>query len=238
MSQRTLVALYGDKTPEFSPFVTGCQQMAAAALGEAFSPYEMGQIHATIVGLEHSEDSPRENASFRRHREQRVEMDIAGFADYLRRSTELPFQARIGGFGESDRPFLSRGYGPYERSFSIQGDKAVVIGWPWHPRAGSGAGDYPGTLDAIRRRAQRFGILHAYHRSETDEDNDLFFRIGLVERSAVGDDAVRDVQRQVRRYISGQRPLMLRIGIDDLCVAAYRDERLPVRSTEILAVAD
>ena len=44
---------------------------------------------------------------------------------------------------------------------------------------------YPMTLVVVRRAAQGFGILHGYHRALTDVDNDLFFRIGLVDEKAV-----------------------------------------------------
>lgn len=238
MIQRTLIALYGDKSPELEDFVAQYQGMAAAALGEAFRPYEVEQVHVTILGLEHQPDAPGENANFRQHRGQSMTMDIPGFLVSLRKSAALPFQVKIGGFGELDRPFLSRGASPYERSFSIQGDKAVVMGWPWRASSGARAEEYPQTLDNIRRSAQGFGILHAYHRLVVDMDNDLYFRIGLIERSAVGDQAVVGLERQVRRVMSSHHPLMLRIGINDLSVAAYEDERLPLGSTEIRPVAD
>lgn len=238
MTQRTLIALYGNKTRGLSDLVESCQRMTAEALGDAFCPYDLRQVHATIVGLEHQEGAPWENAGFRRLRGQQVAMNIPGFLETLRASADLPFEVQIGGFGESDRPFLSRNALPFERSFCIQGDKVVVMGWPWREVSSTGGGGYPQTLDAIRRGAREFGVLHAYHRSEADRDNDLFFRIGLIDRSAVPEDAVRDLELRVRRHMSRQPAPILQIGLDDLAVAAYRDDRLPLGSTEVWPLAD
>jgi len=238
MPQLTLVARYGHKSPDLSRYLESCGQIAASVLGDAFEPYDLRQIHATIVGLEHPGDSIRENACFHRLRGRSVEMDIPGFLDSLRKAPELPFRVQIGGFTETDRPFLSRNASPYLRSFSVQGDKAVVIGWPRRTNATGEAGEHPLTLDALRRRAQRFGILHAYHGSETELDNDFFFRIGLVRRDAVSDGAVRNFEQRIRRYMSNEPPLIQRVGLDDLHVALYEDERLPLDSTEIWPVLD
>lgn len=238
MTQLTLVALYCGKARGLSALVGNCQRMAADALESAFRPYELGQVHATIIGLEHQDGAPRENACFRRLRGQRVVMDTRGFLDYLRGSADLPIEVRIAGFGETDRPFLSRNAPPYERSFSVQGNKAVVMGWPWRTGSSGGVGRSPPTLDAIRRSAQGFGILHAYHRSDMERDNDLFFRIGLIDRSLASDYAVRHLERRVRRYMSRQPPLILSIGLDDLFVAAYRDDRLPLGTTDVWPLAD
>lgn len=238
MPQFTLVALYGDKSPELSRFLESCRQIASSVLGNGFEPYDVRQVHATIVGLEHDGGSTRENACFRRLRGRRVAMDIPGFLDSLSTSSELSLQIQLGGYGETDRPFLSRNATPYRRSFSVQGDKAVVIGWPRRIGATGEAGEHPLTLDALRRSAQKFGILHAYHGSETDLDNDFFFRIGLIRRGAVSEDAVRDFEQRIRRQMSSRPPLILRIGLDDLHVALYEDERVPLDSTEIWPVLD
>jgi len=238
--QLTLVALYGDKSPALTSFIAGCQDMVFSALGRAFRPYNARQVHATIVGLEHSEGSARENANFRRLRGQRTVMDVSGFLGFLRASRELPFEVRIGGFAEQDRPFFSRGEPPFARSFSIQGDRVVVMGWPCEkdfqgmPR---GNGDSL-LLDGMRRRAQQFGILHAYHRSERDLDNDFFFRIGLVEPGALSAETVSNLEQRVRRHISSLEPLRVKVGLEDLQVAAYRDERLPLIYTHVWPLTD
>jgi hypothetical protein len=238
MPQLSLVALYGDKTSEFSGLLSSLQQLSADVIGTAFRPYVLKQVHATIVGLEGQAGSPLVNACFKRFRGKRVQMDIPGFLHSLRESAELPFVVQIGGFADTDRPFLSRRAPPYQRSFSVQGDKTLIIGWPQRSDPGEGPPEWPQTLDSIRRGAQGFGILHAYHRTEKDSDNDFFLRIGLIERNAVEDDAVRSLEERVRRHMSRQPPLALQIGLEDLFVVAYRDERLPLDSTQHWSIKD
>lgn len=237
MRQLTLVAFYGAKPPEFSDYIRSCQHMAAAALGDRFRPYDLRQVHATIIGLEHHEDSPGENACFRRLRGRRAAMDTRGFLDSLRAVPELPLEVQVGGYGKDDRPFLSRNATPYQRSFSIQGENAVVIGWPHRTGPVVGRANCPVTLDLLRRSAQGFGILHAYHAEETDRDNDLFFRIGLIEPGVVSTAAVQGLEQEIRRHMSRRPPLILRIGLDDLKIAVYEDERLPIGATEILGLS-
>jgi len=238
MKQLTLVALYGDKAPALRSLIASCQGIASRALRRAFTPYDIKQIHATIIGLEHSEAGFPQNANFRHLRGQCVEMDILGFLGDLRVCSDLPLSVQVGGFTDQDRTFVSRNKPPHLRTFSVQGEKAVLIGWPCRTDSRGIPRSYPPTLDTIRRRAKRFGILHSYHRSDTDLDNDFFFRIGLVDRDAVSDAAVTTLEQRVRRYLSGHAPLLLPVGMDDLRVAAYRDERLPVDSTEVRSVSD
>jgi hypothetical protein len=233
MPQLTLVALYGDKSLALSSFISSCQGMTSAALGPAFRPYDLRQVHATIIGLEHSAGLFPQNANFWRLRGQRTLMDLSGYLGSLGTSSELPFNVQIAGFAEQDRPFSSRGASPFERGFSIRGDKAVLMGWPCAIASRGMPKSYPRRLDSIRRRAQEFGILHAYHRSETDLDNDFFFRIGLVDRRALSRDAASELEHELRRHMSRLGPLMVNVGPGDLQVAAYRDERLPLSSTRV-----
>jgi hypothetical protein len=65
-----------------------------------------------------------------------------------------------------------------------------VIGWPcraeiWgsHPLARTASLStetkvYPRVLEDLRRSAQRFNVLHRWHREPSDADNDLYLRLG------------------------------------------------------------
>jgi hypothetical protein len=211
--QATLVALYGPKPPAFEQLIARCGQ----AIGRSFSPCGIDQIHATIVGLERT--SALDNLNFHRHRNQTAAMDLPGFLNHLRNSPLLPFRVQIGGFADRDYPFSSRGSRPYRRSFSIQGDKAVVMGWPIQDRL------YPDTLHTLRQAAQPYNILHAYHRDPSDFDNDFYFRIGFVDRTAPGPE------QDVREILAGADPVILEVTASDLCVASYIDDALPREST-------
>lgn len=247
-NQVTLISLYGDKHQEFAAAITQWQQVVAQAFGSAFTPYDVRQIHATIIGLE-QQRAPLYNANFAKHRGREIAMDLTGFLTYLRGCGHIPFAVQLGGFANRDYPFTSRETIPYERSFSVQGDKVVVMGWPVRgepcpaspatPAAGVPAAEiYPPTLDLIRRAAQDFGILHGYHRTVTDMDNDLFFRIGLLDPKATTPTATIALEAQVRQLLSTQRPLVIEIRLEEICIATYEDDRLPVASTRIWPLAD
>jgi hypothetical protein len=247
-TQVTLVSLYGDKNKDFAAAITQWQQVVTQAVGSAFTPYDVRQIHATITGLERHQ-APVYNSNFAKYRGREVSMDFAGLLAYLRSCGHFPFEVQIGGFANRDYPFTSRKTVPYERSFSVQGDKVVVMGWPVRGEPFSDtpatlaaqiheARIYPPTLDLIRHAAQRFGILHGYHRSVTDVDNDLFFRIGLIDPKATTPVATSALESQVRHLYSTLRPLVIEIRLEDIYIAAYEDDKLPAPSTRIWSLAD
>jgi hypothetical protein len=157
---------------------------------------------------------------------------------------------QLGGFENRDFPFTSRQTTPYERSFSIQKDKVVVMGWPIRgitvrPRLATPqafiheARLYPNSLDDLRRAAQSFGVLHSWHGSATDVDNDLFFRIGLISNPSPLSPPVKSrLETEVRHFLSSQPPLILEIGLKDVFVAAYVDNTLPRSTTRSVSLAD
>jgi len=240
-TQVTLVSIYGEKDTELTTLITRCQELVIQAIGSAFTPYDPQQIHATIIGLERYRSSAY-NANFLKYRGREVEMDFAGFLTYLRSSHEIPFKFQLGGFADRDYPFTSRMSGPYERSFSMQDEKVVLMGWPIDGnlspvRSASSDGGvldargYPATLDIIRRAAQAFGILHRYHCAVTDVDNDLYFRIGVIEAKAVSAATKSGLEVQGRKLMSMQPPVVTEVGLENIYIAAYEDDRLPIFST-------
>ncbi|NET52120.1 MAG: hypothetical protein F6K09_26535 [Merismopedia sp. SIO2A8] len=52
MRQVTLISLYGEKSLELVNLIRHCQKMIAGITGIEFIPYELPQVHATILGLE------------------------------------------------------------------------------------------------------------------------------------------------------------------------------------------
>ena len=170
---------------------------------------------------------------------------------YLRTCGHFPLQVQIGGFEQRDYPFTSRNSRPYERSFSIQGDKAVLVGWPMRgmpTTRGETALErlilesrlYPMTLDCVRRALQGFGILHADHKELTDVDNDLTFSIGSVNEHSVAIGDTRSLEQHVRQQLSEQEPIIVESRLQDVCVAAYddTDNTLPRAYTGLWPVTD
>jgi len=248
--QVTLVSLYGKKSnPGLARLIAQCQKAVADTFSTAFTRYDEEQVHATIVGLERRSSSDLENDNFARFRNRNTKMKLGGFLNYLRTCGHFPLQVQIGGFQDRAYPFTSRGARPWERSFSIQGDKAVVMGWPVRGEPVSMPEStpegliqesriYPMTLDVIRHAAQGFGILHSYHRALTDVDNDLFFRIGLVEEKAVPLGSIPALEQRMRQALNQERPLIVEITLDEVFVAAYEDNTLPPTSTKCYPVTD
>jgi hypothetical protein len=250
MAQITVVALYGAKSSDFAALITRCQSLVRSVLDVGFRPYDPYQIHATIFGLERKIPSALYNANFSRYRGRDVVMNLEGILDDLRRCSHFPLQVQIGGFGKRDYPFVSRQGCPYQRSFSIQGDKVVMMGWPIcgkplprPPETPSALAQeaklYPLALDVIRRAAQAHGVLHAYHRELTDVDNDLFFRIGLLsDQTSLSEQIRATLEAEARRFLSIQPPLVLDIHLEQVSVAFYEEDTLPRSSTRVWSLAD
>jgi hypothetical protein len=234
MPQLTLISLYGDKPEKLAALIAECQDLAARVVGSAFTPYDLRQIHATIVGLERREETVMGNANFAKYRGREVEMDFNGFLTYLRRSEQIPLEVQIGGFANRDYPFTSRNACPFLRSISVQGGKLVVLGWPirGEPR------EYPMVLDRLRRAAQDFGILHNYHRETNDIDNDFFFRIGMIDPTSVTLEKQSVLENQIREFLSAQPPLAVAIRLEDMFIAAYKSDQLPFSPTHGWSLAD
>ncbi len=241
MRQATLVSLYGKKPDNLFPLIKEFQTIISEEIGEHFEAYDIDQIHATIIGLERVEDEPTQyyNRNFWRLRQRKAIMNLQGFLNVLRFCNHLPLEIQIAGFQNRQHSFKSRGEIPYKRSFTIQGNNVVIMGWPVHKKSQSkgyrSTNDnlpesqlYPNTLDHLRRAAQDFNILHAYHREPTAVDNDFYFRIGMLRNpAALPVDLVNELCHRVREYLSQRSPVVAEIKHSDLCIAVYRDERLP-----------
>jgi hypothetical protein len=86
---------------------------------------------------------------------------------------------------------------------------------------------YPATLERIRRSAEPFHILHHYHCAPDDFDNDLYLRLGIVERDPISDSVASSLEQRVRERLAERPATLLRIGAEDLSVVSYRDRNLP-----------
>jgi hypothetical protein len=251
MKQATLVSLYDKKPDDLLTLIQESQTIISEMLGVHFAAYNIEQIHATIVGLERREDKPSQyyNRNFWRLRQHNAVMDLKGFLNFLRLYNHFPLKIQIAGFQNRQYSFTSRCETPYKRSFTIQGENVVIMGWPIHIKSQRIAFSftnelfsetqlYPKTLDNLRRTAQDFNILHAYHREPTAVDNDFYFRIGMLrDPAALRIDVVNDVSHRVREYLSRRSPVVVEIRHSDLYVVTYRDERLP-KGTPCYALDD
>jgi hypothetical protein len=240
--QATIVALYGDKQAALAALVADCQRVVAGFLGSRFRPYQPAQIHATVIGLEREESERGRflNRNYKRLRSIDADMDFGGLLAFLRDGRHWPMSVQIGGFGERDEPFTSRGVRPFIRGFALHGDCVVMMGWPVIAAAGPGeAACYPATLETIRRSAQRWGVLHAYHARPNDTDNDLFFRIGMLDDpGSIAPGPAERLSAPVRHRLAARGPLIIDIHPSDLSVVFYRSPELPPLTTRAYSLAD
>lgn len=238
MRQFTLVAWYGAKPALFEELIRKAQGILSESI-PSFAPYEIAQVHATILGLERLPATDWHNANFARHRGQFVPMNVAGFLRWLREG-DFPFTVQIGGFTRDELPFTSRGASPYQRSFSIAGDKAVMMGWPVERSDDHGsAANYPLTLESLRRGGQQFGMLHSFHASSGDVDNDFFFRLGMIHQpEALEPGLRRETEERLRQFLSERPALFLGVNESDVVLAVYEDNRLPTGTTRVLPLRD
>lgn len=247
MRQVTLVALYGPKAPELERWLKACQTQVEELLGTTFQPYDLQQLHATIVGLERSGTN---NANFFIYRGKQARMNLTGLLNFLRLGGRFPFHIQLGGFQEREYPFTSWGQTPYHHSFSLQKDNVVLVGWPLHgplpnpalPRLAMSdwiqeSRSYPNVLDELRRAFQSFNALHKYHRTLTDVDNDFFLRLGVLKSAPLDAAVQKEVEAKMRDYLS-RTPLVIEVGLAELSIVAYEDESLPLRTSEPWSLTD
>jgi hypothetical protein len=220
----TLVAYYGQKPGVLAERIEALQRLLAP-LAAAFEPYAQEQVHATIVGCEGEwRGSMLYNTNFRALRNEARPMQLRDALQHVASSPQLPLTVRMGGFDPAQRyPIVSRGEHPHARSFSLQADRAVLMGWP---RA---ADDYPPALAHLRRALEPHGVLHKYHARPSDADNDLFFVLGRIH-GALDPDLVRDLESQGRALLRAS-PIDLSLAATDLWLVQYEDPALSTRSS-------
>jgi hypothetical protein len=219
--QVTLVAHYGDKSAVLSNLVGHLHGRLRDLLGPAFRPYELEQVHGTVIGLE--------GCRLGRHLKNQnsgVPMDLRGLMEFLRGPRFQSIPVRIGGFhSRGEYPFRSRDVHPYLRSFSIQDEFVMARGWPHE------GGSFPNSLDRLRRACQEFGVRHKWHRMEGEVDNDFFFVLGKLDRSATDPGVLESSTRMIRSELASRAETLLEITRDTLRLVGYVDRQLPRKTS-------
>jgi len=141
-------------------------------------------------------------------------MDLPRVMAILVRAT--PLRIRIGGFRPGQElPFTSRGQHLAERTFSVQDNAFVLMGWPADSLAGAGRTQRP--LDELRREMNAAHVLHRYHVRATDVDNDLHLVVG--HHSGAPPDALARATAAVRDKLAAD-PLDLAMSLADVKIVA------------------
>jgi hypothetical protein len=233
------VAWYGPKTGRLREVLAEVQARIAEHVGGDFRPYTPEQVHATLIALNGVRAGGTivneyllTNAGVAR------EMDLPEVMDILARRFTVPLLVRVGGFRpEAAVPFTSRGQHLAERTFSVQRDAFVLVGWPAESLAGAGR-----PLDDLRREMNAAGVLHRYHARAGDVDNDLHLVVGHHAGAPAG--ALARATRAVRDQLAAG-PADLAIGLSDVKIVAADSHTLapplfvgdvPAAAADVLAL--
>jgi hypothetical protein len=233
------VAFYGPKTGRLRELLTGVQALIAEHIGGDFRPYTLDQVHATLIALNGVRAGGTiVNEYLLEHAGERREMDLPRVMDILARRFATPLRVRIGGFRPGQAvPFTSRGQHVAERSFSVQGQAFVLVGWPAESLAGAGR-----PLDDLRREMNAAGVLHRYHARPGDVDNDLHLVVG--HQAGAPAAALARATAAVRDKLAAD-PADLAIALSDVTIVAADSHTLapplyvsgiPAATAEVLAL--
>ena len=233
------VAFYGPKTGRLHELLTGVQAQIAEHVGNDFRPYTLDQVHATLIALNGVRAGGTiVNEYLLEHAGERREMDLPRVMDILARRFATPLRVRVGGFRPGQAvPFTSRGQHVAERSFSVQGQAFVLVGWPAESLAGAGR-----PLDDLRREMNAAGVLHRYHARPGDVDNDLHLVVG--HQAGAPAAALARATAAVRDKLAAD-PADLAIALSDVTIVAADSHTLappvyvsgiPAAAAEVLAL--
>jgi hypothetical protein len=227
------VAFYGPKTGRLRELLAGVQTLIAEHVGGDFRPYTLDQVHATLIALNGVRAGGTiVNEYLLEHAGERREMDLPRVMDILARRFATPLRVRIGGFRPGQAvPFTSRGQHLAERSFSVQGEAFVLVGWPADSLTGAGR-----PVDELRREMNAAGVLHRYHAKPDDVDNDLHLVVGHQAGAPAG--ALARATAAVRDKLAAD-PADLAIALSDVTIVAADSHTLapPVYVSGIPAAA-
>jgi hypothetical protein len=218
--QATLVSFYGKKPEPLKNFIVACQNKVLEAIGGSFLPYELEQVHGTIIGLEGVRDAEKiKNANFEASLAQERWIDPIELLTFLQSNELRSISVEIGGYSSVFKEFSSRGEVPFKRSFSIQGDIVVIMGWP----LAAEKGHY--LLDNYRRSFNEVNVLHKWHRRPAEIDDDFYLVLGRVR--SLDEEAKVHLVDIMRHYLSTQNSISVAIEKKYLSIVGYIDPQLP-----------
>lgn len=221
----SIVAWYGEKTGDFREFLIELQQVITDVLGEVFVPYPLDNVHATLIDV--SRNSRGQNLVMAAADPETATAKLAALEDWLADEFVEPLRIRFGGTRPEDSVQLSHGSPRSQRRFSVQGPKAVLIGWNE---------DEADRLGRNRRACEDFGFRHRYHGARSANDEDCYLRVGLLPKPELARDKLDDVVRRVREFLD-ERECHVELGAAQLRLVEYCDDRLPAETTKARALA-
>jgi hypothetical protein len=208
VEKTTLVAFYGAKPDPLRTLIEAVQERAASLL-PGFAARPMAEIHSTLIGLE----TPIRQVS---------PAEVDRFIDHVRTSLDrCAMVLQFGAFVDRDYALRSRGRRLYDRSFLVNGESVVLIGWPIE----ESSGEFVPALDTLRRSFQDFGFRHRYHTTPTDSDPDSYLVIGSLT-IALDADRVTAAESDIRRFLSASSAVRVPLRSTDISVVRYEEPGL------------
>ena len=234
----SLVAFYGQKDLLLQRLISDLQQQLQNYLADYFVPYEIEQVHATIIGCEGIKtQSGIINKWFYKLRNEVRYIDYTGLVNYFCSSKALPLQIYFGGYKSTkDYQYISKNQHPCDRSFQLQKSVdnsfiPILIGWSQKAQIIST------DIEQIRRELQQFNCLHKYHKTLQDTDNDLYLRIGTVAANCPL-DLILAAQQEIISYLQDTSPIIISLKLDNLAIVQYQKLSLPISTTKVCYLTD
>jgi len=233
----SLVAFYGDKPPKLNTLIKQLQTYLAnhKLIGKQFIPYQLEQVHGTIIGCEGLKTKLGViNKWFYERRAETIPINFTSLIDYLQTQVDLPLTIRFGGYDHTrNYNFLSWQQHPYFRSFQLQPGAnqtiPVIIGWSWANQGVSLE------IDNLRRHLQKFNLLHKYHTAANALDNDFYMRLGTIN-SPLTSEVRQTMSTEIRNLLVTQPAIDIPINLDNLAFAQYQDLLLTPATTKVIPV--
>ena len=230
--QLSLVSHYGKKPGDLAKFITLLQDKLSENLLSAFCPYATEQVHGTVIGLE---TLPVSNGFiskwFEQNKGKAEPVDFKQLLHFLRTGID-DIVIKIGGYRQQKKyPFASRNEHPFIRSFSLNGDIAVTIGWPIK------AMNNTNWTDSLYRLRKKFETINFCHKWNKDgyADNDFFFVLGRIDTARTDPSQLEKTSTELRNLLA-RSDFRITIRKDTLSLVAYLDSQLPLSTTKQYAL--
>jgi hypothetical protein len=218
------VSFYGTKDETFAQLLRSVQEILQGELGAKFRPYTIDQVHGTLIALDTvivPDSGVLVNNHYRDVTHAQAPVDPGRVLRIIQSQLESPCRIRMGGYhANSDASFLSRGVHPFERMFSAQKQAFVLLGWPL-ATIRYGLSHRP--LDDLRRTMNKAGVMHLYHDSMTDIDNDLYFVVGHQDDAPA--EAVSVAVQKVKDYLA-DHPIEIDLGVNQVSIIVSESSTL------------
>lgn len=231
--QLSLVSHYGKKDEIFKSFIKSCQEIISKKLLSDFYPYENYQVHGTIIGLEaYVKNDKLFSKNIFENNNETLEIDFDKTLNFIEETfSTLDLQIQFGGYDFQNSYSFTNGmiFDPYNQSFSIKGRDAIIKGWQLRNK--KEIIEFPIVLDTIRRKFQSVNFSHKYHKKATDFDNDFFSVLGKINIEEQPSLLIKELEEEVREFISKSDPIFLPISINDISLLFYVDSKMPKETT-------